>query len=308
MKRNMLFGLVALLASQAHAQILFSDDFDDGAAATRWSAPLVTTENGVPDSNVDYAFDYSQILNPFAGNTPIPSAPNSAGTTTGIYMTANNTDECPGAAQCPDSSDEGDAVGIASNYQLPTAMNYKVTADLFLFWNGGGGSTEYAILGVNHDGSDNIPFRFGINAGVGRAWVWDTDGDSGTDILTYDGTSETGLGGWEDIPNGTIPGVPTGAPAPVGPFSQWVEMELTVANGTSRLSMNGALIDVRDNPNVGDSILLGHADYFNSVNNAIQGFTNGSIWDNVVVMKIPEPSTVLLAGLGLVALAARRRG
>lgn len=312
-------GLAAAMVfavTQAHAQILFSDDFDDGAAAARWTAPIDSQESAPADWTVDYAFDYSAVINAKGPNIglPIPSAPNSVGgSTTGIYMTANNTDQCPGLACDPiDDVNEGESVGIVSLFDLPAGQNYKVTADVYSFWNGNGGSTEYAAFGVNHDRSDAVPFRFGLDDGSGLAWQADTDGDSGTDIIKFDSSSgQTGLGGWEDIPDGTVPGVSTGAAGEIGLFTGgWVEFEITVANGVSRFSINGAEIDTNSNPFSGGGVLLSHADPFNSVNDACiacGGFTNGTIWDNVVVMVIPEPSTVMLGCLGLAALGLRRR-
>ena len=302
---------LGLLSGTVCAQVIFSDDFEDGDGVTRWSAPVVGLETPAigSDGNVDYAFDYSAISNPFDGGNPIPPAPNSApGTTTGVYITSNNTDNCPGDAGCvAPANDEGDSIGIVSNFGLPATGNYKVTGDLFLFWNGGGGSTEYTSFGINHQGSDNAPLRFNLNHGDGLAWQVDTDGDSGTDIIRYEGTSQSGLGGWEDIPNGTIPGVPTGDAVVPGIFSQWVEVEITHANGTSGFRINGALIDHAANLFSGGGVLIGHSDAFNSVNNPINGFTSGSIWDNITVTTIPEPTSAVLIALGVAGLVARRR-
>ncbi|TWT43415.1 PEP-CTERM sorting domain-containing protein [Botrimarina hoheduenensis] len=271
--------LLLMLSQTAGAQIVFSDSFDDGQASTRWSAPLETIEFSTSDWTLDYAFDYSQIQNPFAGNAPIPSAPNSTGgSTIGVYMTANNTEQTTG--------DEGEAIGIVSNFALPSG-DFSITADLFLFWNGGGGSTEYSIFGANHDGSNNVPFPFNVNAGSGIAWAADSDGDSGTDLYRFEeGIGQTGLGGYEAIPSGSIPNVPTGSPAPVGIYSQWVEVQIEVVDGNAAFSINGYLIDTVASAFTGGGVLLGHADYFNSVNNAIGGFTNGSIWDNIVVTEL----------------------
>ncbi|MEO1498236.1 MAG: PEP-CTERM sorting domain-containing protein [Planctomycetota bacterium] len=300
-----LLALAAALGfatASANAQILYTEDFDDSAGATRWSAPIEAQEdpNIAFDGSTDYAFDYSVWS--------IPASPNGNGSTIGLFQETNTTDQCPTDPNCTDS-DEGEATGVFSNYALPSSGSYKVTADLYLFWNGGGGSTEYASFGVGHDGSDNTPLRFGLNDGDGIAWQIDTDGDSGTDIIRFDSVrGQTGLGGYEDIPNGTIPGVPTGATSPIGVANQWVEVAITVTSAGSTFSINDVVIDswLGD---FGGSILLGQSDPFNSVNPPAPpvGASNGAIWDNVVVSVIPEPTSGLIAAVAMIGLGLRRR-
>ena len=106
-----ILGCAAILlcvASLASANVIFSDDFDDGAGQTRWSGPIVALENPLLgwDGTVDYAYDYSGV----AG-----SAPNSGGSTIGVAFTSNNTNSV---------GDEGEAVGIipmASLADIPPA-------------------------------------------------------------------------------------------------------------------------------------------------------------------------------------------
>jgi hypothetical protein len=309
-----LVALVSLLsAGSLSAQTIFIDDFDDGLAGDRWSDLQAAQEepNIAVDGTVDYAFDYSTILNPFDGGNPIPSAPNSTGgTTLGVYMTSNNTDQCPTEAGCTDS-DEGEGVGIFhETFDLPASGNYIVQADVFLYWNGGGGSTEYTTFGVNHGRSANVPLRFDLNNGDGIAWQADSDGDTATDLIRFEGPGgETALGDWNDF---TVPGIDNDGTVPDGIFSQWVTMEIVHSDTFDNITwkINGATIDVFDNStanfNAG-TILLGHSDAFNSVNAAVGGFTNGSIFDNVSVTVVPEPTAIVLAMLAACGLVCRGR-
>ncbi|MEO1496602.1 MAG: PEP-CTERM sorting domain-containing protein [Planctomycetota bacterium] len=285
MQRCLVACAALALATVAGAQTtIFSEDWDDGLGADRWSDPLIQleTETLSFDGSVDYNFDYSVIAS---------SAPNSAGgSTTGIYMETNTTDD--------GDVDEGESVGVIPNgFTLP-AGDFTFSADLYLFWNGGSGSTEYSIFGVHHQGSDQVSNRFAGNNGDGLSYQVDTDGDSGTDLLRFENdgviNSNSGLAppfgpGWEDIPNGTIPGVPTGATSPIGIANQWVDMEITATGDTIEFKINGVVLDTYANNAdggffSGGTILIGQSDPFNSTNlDNPQGLSNAAIWDNIVV-------------------------
>ncbi len=277
-------GLVLVWFDSALSQTLFSENWDDGQASVRWSTPIEVQENsGINfDGNANYAFDY--------GLLGIPSAPNSSSSTTrGLFLESNISEQTLG--------DEGESIGVLPlNFTMP-ATNYSVRADLYLFNNLGNGATEYATLGVHHQGSNNIPHRFGVNAGDGIAWQIDSDGGSLTDLFRYESSassaeSEISLGEWEDILDGTIPNVPTGTASVLGIQNQWVELEIRSVAGHITFMINGHLIDSYDN-SVGDfdagTILLAHSDPFNSVNlDNGAGFSNGSIYDNVVVTMMSQ--------------------
>lgn len=315
MKKIVTVSLIsACLASVATAQ--FFEDWDDGNGSSRWSAPIVALEDpGIAfDGGVDYAFDYSTI--------GIPSAPNSTGgTTIGAAMEANTTDQCPDDPACVDS-DEGEGVGIvplSSLGNIPSG-DFSLRTDAYMFWNGGSGSTEYLSIGVFNQGSA-VPLRFDLDNGDGLAWSFDGEGGSGTDILRFENPPgvETGLGGWEDIPFGTIPGFNTGTPGVdfpgnqfAGPANRWIEVGIDSTGGMVSLLVNGVVIDTFDNSAgtlVGGSLMLGMSDPFNSVNvDDVNGASNLVIFDNVSLTAVPEPTAGLLslfAALGVLALRRR---
>lgn len=314
-KNFVLVCLVAIsMTSVASAQEIFSEDWDDGNGGMRWSAPIPALETPALgfDGTVDYAFDYSML--------GAASAPNSTGGTTIGAAFETNTTDSPG--------DEGEGVAIvplAGLADIP-AGDFVLNADVYMFWNGTGGSTEYATLGV-HSGGTASPLRFGLDDGDGLAWQFDGDGDSSTDILRYEdpGAGETSIGEYEDIPDGSIPGVvtcdpsspngpnPCGGSSNVGPVNQWVEMEIESVNGLVSLSMNGFVLDTFDNTGGGlanGTIMIGGSDPFNSVNNDNPGtgLSNYQVFDNVVLTAIPEPTSFVLLGLaGMSLLGMRRR-
>lgn len=327
MKANVILALFAALGLAATAQAqLFSETFDDLNAVGRWSDPIVDAENGAFDGQVDYAFDYSAV--------GIPSAPNGGGTI-GALMEVNRTDQ---------GGDQGETVGvIATGVTLPDG-DYKLSMDVYFnVETANTGTTEYVHFGVHASGpnspgddsiQDDVPFRFGLSQGDGLTWQFDGDAGSSTDLFRYedagnaDAGTENGLGSYDDLPVGVIPGVSTG-PNASGPTNTWVTVEIERIGDDISFSMNGYVIDTISNGAdfSGGTISIGYADAFNSVattgylvgpdptpfddtdgpfGDDIAGFAHFAVFDNVVLT--PEPTSGVIALIALGGLAARRRG
>jgi hypothetical protein len=82
-----------------------------------------------------------------------------------------------------------------------------------------------------------------------------------------------------------------------------VKVRIQSVGSTINWYLNGALVNSYDNSGgfyTAGNIFLGATDPFNSVNAA-----GGTIVDNIVV--VPEPTTVMLCAIGVLALASRRR-
>lgn len=327
MKTNVMLALCAALGLAATAQAqLYSETFDDSGASSRWSAPIVDAENGAFDGQVDYAFDYSAV--------GIPAAPNGGGTI-GALMEANRTAQ---------TGDQGETVGIVSTGVTLPDHDYKLSMDVYFnVETANGGTTEYVHFGVhasgpNSPGDDSVqgdvPFRFGLSDGDGLTWQFDGDAGSSTDLFRYedagnaDTGSENGLGAYDDLPVGVIPGVSTG-PNASGPTNSWVTVEIERIGDDISFSMNGYEIDSIANGAdfSGGTISIGYADAFNSVaatdflvgpdptpfddsdgpfGDDIPGFAHFAVFDNVVLT--PEPTSAVIALIALSGLAARRRG
>lgn len=317
MRMWIVVAFLSLAAMPARAQ--FVDTFDDGAAATRWSAPIFDAETGLIDGSVNYAFDY--------GAAGIPAAPNGGGSV-GVQFISNPTDDTTG--------DEGESIGIIAECLTILPGDFTFSADVYYRVLPGSedSATEYVTFGaftgpINAPSdpalNDDVPFRFNVSNGNGLAWQVTGDGGSATDIVRFQdpgnagGGSQTGLGSLDDIPFGTIPGVTTGAGNPNNPFEQfgfqnrWVEMSIESVAGIVSFKLNGATINTFDNTGgifTAGSIMIGLNDVFNSAAGAgvFTVFDNVSI-DNVIIVTkpIPEPSTFALLGIVAAAGVALRR-
>ncbi|MEM7576918.1 MAG: PEP-CTERM sorting domain-containing protein [Planctomycetota bacterium] len=324
--------LAALVATPLTAQVTtYTENFDDGNAATRFSAPVVNSEVGVFDGSVDYAFDYGAI--------GIPSAPNSGGTTTGVLMQTNLTDNGP--------VDEGETFYIAplSGDSLPD--EYIVKMDLF--FNSefeSSGSTEYGMFGLHRTGAndpgdasltDDAAFPlFEIGDGDGFAWYLNGDGGTGSSDFGYvidPGNNDTGSdepqGSYQaDIPLGSVPGLSNG-PSGTGFDENWITLEMSKLGDVLTLAVNGVDIfsytDTADELN-GGGIYLGYSDVFNSVGtpdlpvgpdpdpfdnvpfgDQYPNLAHFLIYDNIEIIEVPEPATGALLLAGGACLLRRRK-
>ncbi|GAA5484785.1 PEP-CTERM sorting domain-containing protein [Haloferula sargassicola] len=284
-----LAGLITIASSEA---AIFSENFDDGNAASRWS--VVSQQEGItgPDGSVDFAFDYSTLglSNPAGGSD-----------TTGAFLQFNKTDNGP--------INEGESYSI-----YPTGGDFsgifRIDLDMFVYNDGGGGSTEHGMIGIFLNNADPVsPYEFGTNGGP-LAWVYSGEGGDGTgDLGVYKEGSATStgynpLGDYADNP--LIPGFDaTSGPAASNPRGAWVDVTIR-SNGTLiEWLLNGAVVDTYDNSGgyyTNGNLLIGGMDVFNSAN-----ANNGVIVDNIVVT-VPEPSMAMLSFAGLVGFLRRKRG
>lgn len=271
--------LASLMAADAGA-VIFAEDFDAGTAESRFSTPFYSTEvvgTNEWDGTVDFAFDYSTI-----GLAPAPNSMDE--TTIGLGLQVNIFDD--------GLVDEGEAIAVSPIIEaLPG--EYRITADAFIWYGGGAGASEHAVLGVNSD-RNSVPFAYKPD---GMGTVYHIPHDSGLDdslvpddyYRVSDGTA-TGLYGnapslsLQDPEVLEIPFVgddPTFDDAGYA-GNRWFSTELLVRNQTATFYVEGVVIDQFDiSAQAAGDILIGATDMFNSVNDV-----NWIVWDNIVVSEI----------------------
>lgn len=327
MKTNPLVRYAALaalatLASQAQAQLLFSDNFDSNTSAS-WAVNKSTGANANDAGSVAaFAFDYSTV--------GIPSAPRSTGgSTSGLKLQANL------------------AGGIFSGLSVsPTgqsfAGDYVLSFDMWMNFNGafpagGSGSTQAGGAGL-------------LTAGTTAQWaggaqdsVWFAvtgDGNSSVDYRAYSPAAPTGYldasgvfaAGTTGSPRNQSNAYYSGFGAVGAPQDQidlypgqtgttlagsqafeWHQVDVKYAAGVATFTIDGLLIATVDTATAGtvggSNILL---NYFDT--NATSSTDPNSaalifgLFDNVTVTAVPEPEEyAAAAAAALVGFALWRR-
>jgi hypothetical protein len=309
-----LFFAGVLLLSEAHSAPIYSEDFDDGNASTRWTTVTVASASS------NFAFDYTSTLD-YAGN-PI-GVPQAGQTThTGLKLAAN-TGSTPGGP--------GVIAGInayASGLNLTTSV--VMTFDMYAHFNDTGyGSTNYGTYGFYHSTQTGTFTSIGPAATSGY-WFTNSN-DNGTtravreiEVNTEDTTVARYLDGSQNPAAGTsvtyqslFPDLDGAGGNSLAGFilNRWVNVRLTrnMATGLVKWEMKKptdssytqiySVLDATQTQNSG-TITLGMTDPFSTVSGPNTFF----LYDNVVVNGIPEPASLALVGIAIGSfLSVRRR-
>lgn len=290
---------VALIASMAQfANADWTESFEDGQAGTRWSSVIGASDGEADDATVNYAFDYSAIT----------TNPNGSGENIGAFLQSNVTD----VASTSSSIEASSIVIYPQNETI--AGPFILTADIYLYYQSGSGSTEHGLVGVLDPLNPIAPHRYSSEVGS-LGWGYASDNGAGDRGLhSYDengfGPNPTvptdTLGDYDDVPAGYIPGFETGVTSAGGPGSNtWVEVKVIYDGSTFDFYLNGSLIDSYDDTSdlySDGAIYLGTTDLYSSVNS-----TSGAIIDNVAFAQVPEPSSLAVLIASVVGLVVWRR-
>ena len=282
--RSLLSCLVALLAIGgacriAGAQVLYTENFNDGNAASRWT----TSPSGNTNYAINYAYDYVA-----AG---IPLAP-SGTSSTGLWMKANTS-----GAQ------------IGSVMAFPSGQNFSGNQTLsFDLWFGVSGSTattEFGIFGLMHT-STNSQAPTGATPGLGPSpngvdYAMTGDAGAARDVRVYvSGTEVSGTAGGY-ARNNLLVQEEQAAPynfsyqpfltsTTAMPANQWLKVAVTAFSGTTLFQVNGQTWARSATMSGTGNIMLGYMDLFTSVS----GTGMFGLYDNVTVSVAPAPATQLV--------------
>ena len=288
-----------IFTSTAEGQALYSENFNDGSAGTRWSVSQIGGTN-----SADFAFDYTNST--FA----IPAAPRGGG----LGLRLNTNTGPTGAISAIMAFPNGESFSGPHTLSFDLWMQYTPATS---------GTTEFAIFGVNHTstaiqapttGTGGPPTIAAIGPspnGVDYTIV----GDNGAnrDVRVYsNGIELPGTAGGYAGTGVSAPVIQETAGLPYStsytgstPGNQWLQIDVTSLSDRTIYTVNGVVwADTSLTTNPGN-IMLGTMDLFSGVASA----PIFALYDNVTVA-VPEPSTVMLgvAGIGGVsALGLRRR-
>lgn len=304
MIRPICFTTIVLFAFPLHSQVVFSDNFDTDSSASFRVLKFDSNRDGA-----NFAFDY--------GALGIPEAPNSIGNEAkGVQFFANNP---------ADGTTNGTSAVQIVPQGIGSALvdkEYRMSFDVWMNVNGplpggGQGSTEAFMAGVGWNGANPIE----IGNTNGTYFTITGEGGSSTDVRIFTSagfnppgvvagpSANTADSYYTDIFPG---GVDVGSlPVQGGQNSQtgttiagqmafqWHEVDIEVSNGQAKFFVDDLLIGQSIDSDVVGSVMVGYGDYFASESGSPQ-WSFGLI-DNLEITVVPEPSTVVMAFLGLIS-------
>lgn len=276
--------------------LLFSDDFNTNSAAN-WNI-FWGAANGVPDYDVDFAFDYGVIPYTFNGVTAlIPPAPNSSDSSTrGVRLAVNSDTIATNAAVnlYPKNS------SVSGNFALKFDLWINYPGNAGGVGTGVAGSTQHGLFGINHLGTNVNWAPTTAPASDGLWFAVDGEGGIATDYRTYRGnlngtqTDLTSSGGGLVGSDSTLATFQSLFPSSRfesagAPGKNWVEVELRQTNNIILWLMDGTVIAQRTNTSAFTSgtIMLGLMDVFPSI--AAPARDSFALFDNVRVENLAPP-------------------
>ena len=300
------------VAAGASAQLLYSDNFDNGTSGANW-----TVNRSAADAVVDFGFDYSTL--------GIPSAPHSSGgSTIGLRFIVNQS---AGVFQGASASPTGGSFLGDYSVHFDMWLNFVGPAPV-----GGSGSTQLGSFGIGTTGT-TTEWAGGSSSIM---FAVTTDGNSAQDYRVYTnnvhvspltGVYAAGVTTSPDSRNAADPyyaqfGGKTAPAAQVALFPQqsgttgagvaawaWHDVQIDKVGDLVTWSIDGLRIaTVSTNGTMpGSDIFLGMFDSNAGSSTDPNDFLTTAIYDNVTVSAVPEPSTYALGLLGVATFFLLRR-
>lgn len=256
--------------------VMFTDNFETNSSAD-WNLFWGST-NGIPDYDVDWAYDYGVIPYTFNGVTAlIPPAPNSPdGSTRGLRLAVNQNDAnavIAAVSLYPKNK------SFSGNFSLKFDMWIQYPGNINGTGSGVAGSTQHATFGINHLGTNANWATPSANASDGIWFAVDGEGGDSKDYRAY-------VGNLAGTPTDLVAAGTSGLVASnnVATFFQnlfpyprfetagapgknWVEVEVRYTNNLVLWLMDGTLLTQRNNSSTftNGNVMIGLMDVFNSI-------------------------------------------
>ena len=301
MKRSLALGIVfsaaLLLASNsAFGQVLYSENFDDGQASTRWTAqvgkgydsalvpvPMDTNfdnspfpVDGVNDDFSGFAYDYS-----VAG---IPSAPGSNGTTVGMKLQASLFSNALGGFSANPNGLDLNTLSPTGDYSVKFQAWSSTVGTAAGFPGGGSGSTMLSTFGILTTGtaSETILSRDGV------FFAYTGEGGSSADFRAYSVEDKNSYDGTAGEPHATyLAGGRNNTSSLYGQvFGTGRTVPQSVIDAFPSQTMTGTLAD-------GAAGFQWVSNEIRKVGNLVEWYANGSL---LISVDMTEFSTPTLGG------------
>ena len=312
------------MPTSGHAAVIFTDDFETDTSANY----NINSSGG--NNAATFAFDYSTI--------GIPPAPNSAGTTRGLKLEANYLNSNDATEIFSGLSVSPTGFSVTGDFDITFDL-WQNSIGPFTGTSGDGGSgstqvTDYGwgtagdsaqwaggrdsvVFGTTGEGNSGFDWRVYPNDALAVSasppYVADpAEGDTRNNLHPYYVANFPGQAP-PAAQTALFPASQTGAPQDGTTAFAWHEVLISKRGDTLSWSVDGVPIANVDLTGVGtlggSNVFFGQSD----INATASADANArallfGLVDNVVVVQIPEPGSLLLCGLGAIAcFLARRR-
>jgi hypothetical protein len=276
-------------------KVLFSDTFETVDSSTNY-LQLDAARNGVPDSTVTYAFDYSTV--------GVPAAPGSA-TTLGLRLSAN----------------KNDASGFSAAVNLfPTNVvasgNYAVRFNAYLTWSPAFARGEDLMVGINHSGAQTnwVNQSFGVaRYGDGQYVAMNSYPQAEVNIVQLLGAATStnaplslDVKVTESVTavlNNPPYGEPGGLAGAIScstnsPSKTWVDCELSQVGGVVTFRVNGwpALTYTNTSAFTNGYVMIGYMDSFDSASSLADNF---ALIDNLRIVDLTTVAKPVITAISV---------
>lgn len=314
MKNILLCGALCaagFAVQSAKAQVLYSEDFDSGAASA-------VRENLARGSAMELRYlNYGSFT--IGSNTfSIAEAPSTTAlggaAQQGVLMRGTGSGTERILNLLPAATHNGTALTFSGDYRVKFDMYLSLDPTAT---TASTGTTEIGIWGVGYTSTEPLGRFYRSSATATWGWLATDGGFSGT-ANNGDASVRTNAGQFAILENPTQPtkweqawpanpDIPGTTPVQNAPWNSWTQVEITALAGSVSVKFNGVeFFSGVTGGSTDGAVVLGYEDPFTGSSSFSPDWSFG-LFDNIVVEAVPEPGALSLMLLGGMALLYRRR-